>query len=210
MARLCRARGDGNVPFRSTSRRAARCRRPRALASGWPGSPAWCPARRRCPRCGGGSPWPARSPPGSARPGSPWSMPSATRTTRSDPRRTRPRRPRRPRRDSIMAKTSQRIALPGDALAHYTGASAGALGLLIAIAVFAIAIVCFVAESYFLSMLAVSIALLCYVAGGEMIKLVQSSLTVFFSSRHVVENAVHLGNTVAALRKALYMKRDDQ
>jgi biopolymer transport protein ExbB/TolQ len=109
-----------------------------------------------------------------------------------------------------MAKTSQRIALPGDALAHDTGASAGALGLLIAIAVFAGAIVFFVAESYFLAMLLVSFALLTYVAGGEMIKLVQSSLTVFFSSRHVVENAVHLGSTVAALRKALYMKRDDQ
>lgn len=109
-----------------------------------------------------------------------------------------------------MAKTSQRIALPGDALAHDTGASAGALGLLIAIAVFAGAIVFFVAESYFLSMLLVSFALLTYVAGGEMRKLVQSSLTVFFSSRHVVENAVHLSNTVAAMRKALYMKRDDQ
>jgi len=109
-----------------------------------------------------------------------------------------------------MAKTSQRIALPGDAIAHDTGASAGALGLLIAIAVFAGAIVFFVAESYFLAMLLVSIALLTYVAGGEMIKLVQSSLTVFFSSRHVVENAVHLSNTVDALRKALYMKRDDQ
>ena len=109
-----------------------------------------------------------------------------------------------------MAKTSQRIALPGDALAHDTGASAGALGLLTAVAVFAGAIVCFVAESYFLAMLLVSIALLTYVAGGEMIKLVQSSLTVFLSSRHVVENAVHLSNTVAAMRKALYMKRDDQ
>ena len=32
----------------------------------------------------------------------------------------------------------------------------------------------------------------------------------FLSSRHVVENAVHLSNTVAAMRKALYMKRDDQ
>ena len=109
-----------------------------------------------------------------------------------------------------MAKTSQRIALPGDALAHDTGASAGALGLLIAVAVFAGAIVFFVAESYFLAMLLVSFALLTYVAGGEMIKLVQSSLTVFLSSRHVVENAVHLSNTVAAMRKALYMKRDDQ
>ncbi len=91
-----------------------------------------------------------------------------------------------------------------------SAAGAGALGLLAAAAIFVVGILFFVAESYFLAMLLVSIALLTYVAGGEMIKLVQSSLTVFFSSRHVVENAVHLSNTVAALRKALYMKRDDQ
>lgn len=109
-----------------------------------------------------------------------------------------------------MAKTSPKIALPGDALAHETGASAGALGLLFAAAVFVGAIVFFVAESYFLAMLLVSISLLIYVAGGELLKLAQSSLTVFFSSRHVVENAVHLGDTVAALRKVLYMKRDEQ
>lgn len=108
-----------------------------------------------------------------------------------------------------MAKTSQKIALPGDALAHDAGASAGALGLLAAAAVFVLAIVFFVAESYFLAMLFVSIALLTYVAGGELGTLARSSLTVFFSGRHVVENAVHLRNTVEALRNALYMKRDE-
>lgn len=109
-----------------------------------------------------------------------------------------------------MAKTSQKIALPGAALAHDTGASAGALGLLGAAAVFGVAIVFFVAESYFLAMLLVSFALLIYVAGAEIKTLVLSSLTVFFSSRHVVENAVHLGTTVDALRKVLYMRRDEQ
>ena len=108
-----------------------------------------------------------------------------------------------------MAQTSQKIALPKDALAHDTGASAGALGLIVAAAVFVGAIVFFVAESYFLAMLLVSISLLIYVAGGEIGKLAQSSLTVFFSGRHVVENAVHLRDTVDALRKALYMKRDE-
>ena len=36
-----------------------------------------------------------------------------------------------------------------------------------------------------------------------------SSLTVFFSGRHLIKNAAYLQDTVAALRKFLYMKRDD-
>jgi biopolymer transport protein ExbB/TolQ len=107
-----------------------------------------------------------------------------------------------------MAKPSQKLAPAVDQLD--AGASAGALGLLAAGAVFVGAIVFFVAESYFLAMLLVSIALLVYVAGGELGKLATSALTVFFSGRHVVVNAVHLRDTVDALRKVLYMKRDDQ
>lgn len=107
-----------------------------------------------------------------------------------------------------MAKPNQKLAAPVDEID--AGASAGALGLLAAGALFVIAIVFFVAESYFLAMLLVSIALLAYVAGGELGKLVTSALTVFFSKRHVVINAVHLRDTVDALRKVLYMKRDDQ
>jgi biopolymer transport protein ExbB/TolQ len=107
-----------------------------------------------------------------------------------------------------MARSNQKLASPVDDLD--AGASAGALGLLAAGAVFVIAIVMFVAESYFLAMLLVSIALLVYVAGGELGKLVTSALTVFFSGRHVVVNAVHLHDTVDAIRKVLYMKRDDQ
>jgi biopolymer transport protein ExbB/TolQ len=107
-----------------------------------------------------------------------------------------------------MAKPSQKLAIPVDEID--AGASAGALGLLGAAAVFVVAIVFFVAESYFVSMLLVSFALLVYVAGGELGKLVTSALTVFFSGRHVVENAVHLRDTVDALRKLLTMKRDEQ
>ncbi|HEV7556268.1 MAG TPA: MotA/TolQ/ExbB proton channel family protein [Kofleriaceae bacterium] len=88
-------------------------------------------------------------------------------------------------------------------------AGAGALGVLGAVAVFAIAIVFFVAESYFLAMLLVSFALLVYAAGAELGKLIRSSFTVFFSGRHLIANAVHLQDTVTALRKFLYMKRDD-
>ncbi len=109
-----------------------------------------------------------------------------------------------------MAKTSQKLATSGSGFGlGETSAGAGALGLLGAAAVFVVAIVFFVAESYFLAMLLVSFALLVYVAGGELGKLVQSSLAVFFSGRHLIKKAVYLQDTVTALRKFLYMKRDD-
>jgi biopolymer transport protein ExbB/TolQ len=68
----------------------------------------------------------------------------------------------------------------------------------------------FVAESYLLAMSLVSLAMLVYVAGPEFRKLIQSSLTVFFSGRHLIPKAVHLQDTVTALRGQLYMKRDEQ
>jgi biopolymer transport protein ExbB/TolQ len=109
-----------------------------------------------------------------------------------------------------MAKTSQKVAEPGGIGMGSATAGAGALGLLGAAAVFVAAIVFFVAESYFLAMLLVSFALLVYVAGGELGNLIASSLTVFFSGRHRIEKAVYLQDTVAALRKFLRMKRDEQ
>jgi biopolymer transport protein ExbB/TolQ len=106
-----------------------------------------------------------------------------------------------------MAK-SEKSAAPGLALGD-SSAGAGAIGLFGGIAVFAIAIVFFVAESYFLAMLLISFAMLVYVAGAELGKLVRSSFTVFFSSRHLIRNAVNLQDTVTALRKLLQMKRDE-
>ena len=106
-----------------------------------------------------------------------------------------------------MARSSK-LAEPGSLGLGESTAGAGALGVLGAAAVFVIAIVFFVAESYFLAMLLVSLAMLVYVAGGELGKLVRSSLAVFFSGRHVIAKAVHLQDTVTALRKLLYMKRD--
>jgi biopolymer transport protein ExbB/TolQ len=107
-----------------------------------------------------------------------------------------------------MARPSQKIATLGEALAP-SAAGAGALGLFGAAAVFVIAIVFFVAESYFIAMLLVSFALLVYVAGKELGTLIRSSLMVFFSGRHLTPQAVHLQDTVTALRKFLTMKRDD-
>jgi biopolymer transport protein ExbB/TolQ len=104
-----------------------------------------------------------------------------------------------------MAKTSQNVA------SHSAGeaAGAGALGLFVGAAIFTVAIVFFVAESYFLAMLLVSVAMLAYVSGGELGELVRSALTVFFSGRHRIVKAVHLQDTANALRTQLYMKRDD-
>jgi biopolymer transport protein ExbB/TolQ len=107
-----------------------------------------------------------------------------------------------------MARTSK-VAEPGSGLSlGETGAGAG--GLIASAAVFVGAIVFFVAESYLISMSLVSLAMLVYVAGPEFRKLIQSSLTVFFSGRHLIPKAVHLQDTVTALRSQLYMKRDEQ
>jgi biopolymer transport protein ExbB/TolQ len=104
-----------------------------------------------------------------------------------------------------MAKTSQNVA--GHAAGEAAGA--GALGLFVGAAIFTVAIVFFVAESYFLAMLLVSVAMLAYVSGREFGELVRSALTVFFSGRHRIVKAVHLQDTANALRTQLYMKRDD-
>lgn len=89
-------------------------------------------------------------------------------------------------------------------------AGAGALGLIGGAVVFVIAAVFFVAESFFISTLLVSFALLVYVAGSELGKLLWASLTVFFSSKHLIKNANHISETVVALRKSLHMRRDEE
>ena len=103
----------------------------------------------------------------------------------------------------MAAKPSEGLAL-GE-----SSAGAGALGLIGAAAVFVVAIVFFVAESYFISMLLVSFGMLVYVAGAELGKLLRSSFTVFFSGRHLIQNASYVQDTVTALRKHLRMRRDE-
>ena len=90
-----------------------------------------------------------------------------------------------------------------------TAAGAGVLGLVGFAAVFLIAVVFFVTEQFFLAMVLTSFALLLYVAGAELGKLLLSSLTVFFSSRHLIRNAIHLQDTVTALRRSLHMRKDE-
>ncbi len=120
------------------------------------------------------------------------------------------------RADEIAAEERERRAAAapppkgGGGLAlGEAAAGAGALGLIGAAAIFIVAIVFFVAESFFLATLLISFALLVYVAGAELGKLLWSSLTVFFSSKHLIKNATYISDTVVALRKALHMRRDD-
>ena len=88
-------------------------------------------------------------------------------------------------------------------------AGAGVLGLLGFAGLFLFGLVLFVAESYFLSMVLVSLALLVYVAGSEMGKLLLSSLTIFFSSKHLIRDATYLQETVVELRRFLQLRKDE-
>jgi chemotaxis protein MotA len=90
-----------------------------------------------------------------------------------------------------------------------TGAGAGVLGLLGFFALFIVAMVFFLTENYFLAMFIISVALLVYVAGAELGKLLLSSITVFFSSRHLIRNATYLQETLVELRKFLHLRKDE-
>jgi biopolymer transport protein ExbB/TolQ len=87
-------------------------------------------------------------------------------------------------------------------------AGAGVVGLLGFLALLLVAAVFFVTENFFIAMLLVSVGLLVYVAGSELPKLVVSSVTIFFSSRHLIANAAHLQATLIELRKFLYLRKD--
>ncbi|MEM9489953.1 MAG: MotA/TolQ/ExbB proton channel family protein [Myxococcota bacterium] len=113
-----------------------------------------------------------------------------------------------------MAKTSKRkraaTAPPRHALAiSEKDAGAGIQGLLGFVALFTAALVFFITENFFIAMLLVSLALLVYVAGRELRKLVVSSFQIFFSSRHLITNAIYLQDTLAELRKFMRLRKDD-
>src|SRR5688500_5526772 len=93
---------------------------------------------------------------------------------------------------------------PGD-----VAAGAGVLGLLGFATVFAVAIVFFVIEGYFISLLLMSFALLIYVAGAAVGKLLLASIAIFFSGLHLVRNATYLQETVRGLRRSLRMRADE-
>ena len=87
-------------------------------------------------------------------------------------------------------------------------AGAGVLGLLGFFGILAVAGVFFVTENFFVAMLGVSLALLVYATGAEVGKLLLSSITVFFSSKHLTPKAAQLQETLAALEQSLTLRRD--
>ncbi len=87
-------------------------------------------------------------------------------------------------------------------------AGAGVVGLVGALAVLVVAGVFFVTENFFIAMFGVSLALLVYATGVEIGKLLLSSVTVFFSTRHLTPKAAQLQQTLAALEEVLTLRRD--
>jgi chemotaxis protein MotA len=107
-----------------------------------------------------------------------------------------------------MAKKSNEGGASGLALGE-VAAGAGIVGLLGFLITFLVAGVFFITETYWLSMMLIALALLIYVSGAEIGKLLLSSLTVFFSSKHLLRNAANLQETVAELRRILHMRKDE-
>jgi len=87
-------------------------------------------------------------------------------------------------------------------------AGAGVIGLVGMAAILAVAAVFFVTENFFVAMLFISLALLVYASGAEIGKLMLSTMTVFFSSRHLTPKAAQLQQTLAALEETLTLRRD--
>jgi len=88
-------------------------------------------------------------------------------------------------------------------------AGAGIRGLLAFLALFAVALVFFVTENYFLAMMLLSFGLLAYVAGSDLAKLLMSSFVIFFSRRHLLPNATHIQDTLSQLRRGLHFMKDE-
>jgi len=87
-------------------------------------------------------------------------------------------------------------------------AGAGVIGLIGFGAILAVAALFFITENYFVAMLFISLALLVYATGAEIGKLMLSTMTVFFSSRHLTPKAAQLQQTLAALEETLTLRRD--
>jgi biopolymer transport protein ExbB/TolQ len=87
-------------------------------------------------------------------------------------------------------------------------AGAGVVGLVGMVVILAAAAVFFVTENFFVAMLLVSLALLVYATGSEIGKQLLSTMTVFFSSRHLTPKAAQLQQTLAALEERLTIRRD--
>ena len=87
-------------------------------------------------------------------------------------------------------------------------AGAGVLGLVGFAGIFLVSTVLFITENYFISMMLLSLALLVYVTGAELAKLLLSSITIFFSSKHLISKAAFLQETLIPLRRFLQSRKE--
>jgi flagellar motor component MotA len=87
-------------------------------------------------------------------------------------------------------------------------AGAGFAGLLGFLAFLVPAALFFVIANFFLALLMVSIGLLFYVSGSEIMKVLNSVFTIFFSNKHLVVRAAYMQDTLMALNSALNFRRN--
>jgi biopolymer transport protein ExbB/TolQ len=87
-------------------------------------------------------------------------------------------------------------------------AGAGVVGMVGFFGILGVAGVFFITENFFVAMLGVSLALLVYATGAEVGKLLLSSVSVFFSSKHLTPKAAQLQETLVALEDTLTFRRD--
>lgn len=88
-----------------------------------------------------------------------------------------------------------------------TNSGAGFLGLIGFVGLFLVSSVFFITENYFISMFTISIGLLVYVSGHNIARLLLSSFTIFFSSRHLDTRAANMQATLTHLKLALGLRR---
>ncbi len=90
---------------------------------------------------------------------------------------------------------------------NQSSAGAGFIGLVGFAATFIVASLFFITENYFISMFTISIGLLIYVTGLDLIRLIFSSFTIFITTRHLDTRAIHMQETLVALKSELNIKR---
>src|SRR4051812_32954862 len=82
-------------------------------------------------------------------------------------------------------------------------AAGGFVGLMGMIGLGLIAGLLFITENFFFAMLLFSIGLLLYTTGTEIVRIVISLMTAFFSTKHLTEDAALIGETGRMLKESL-------
>ncbi len=93
---------------------------------------------------------------------------------------------------------------------NQSSAGAGVTGLIGFGGLFLISAVFFVTENYFISLMFISLGLLVYTTGTEIGRLFLSSFTIFFSSRHLINKAAYIQDTLAELHRVLQFEKDSK